>query len=294
MINIKKINAAILYNGISSLAYQNNKREAMLAIILKIVINGEKIAFTPASISNLDAAIASNDMASDAIIRKARTGLRYLLIFVVWIILSLQIILPTNASATDFGTQGSSFKVIEEPFIQMMKNRMEKVDMEAEKEKIQKRAKHKVENPTPVKGIAPATKGRIFYFDPSYTLDKDVVLPCGKILHKAGATANPLEHIDLNRRMFFVDGKNHEQVEWLREQLKTPSPKIKNQIIEDRVILIRGSVFKLKDELGDDHGDKVYFDQAGELTTKFGIKASPAIVVQEGLALKIEEVEILR
>ena len=57
MINIKKINAAILYNGISSLAYQNNKREAMLAIILKIVINGEKIAFTPASISNLDAAI---------------------------------------------------------------------------------------------------------------------------------------------------------------------------------------------------------------------------------------------
>ena len=50
MINIKKINAAILYNGISSLAYQNNKREAMLAIILKIVINGEKIAFTPAGV----------------------------------------------------------------------------------------------------------------------------------------------------------------------------------------------------------------------------------------------------
>ena len=47
------------------------------------------------------------------------------------------VLLPISASATDFGTQGASFKVIEEPFIQMMKKRMEKVDIEAEKEKIQ-------------------------------------------------------------------------------------------------------------------------------------------------------------
>jgi hypothetical protein len=58
---------------------------------------------------------------------------------------------------------------------------------------------------------------------------------------------------------------------------------------EDRVILIGGSVFKLKEELSDTHADKVYFDQSGELITKFGIKASPAIVVQEGLQIKIEE-----
>ena len=65
---------------------------------------------------------------------------------------------------------------------------------------------------------------------------------------------------------------------------------INNQIIEDRVILVGGSVFKLKEELGETHADKVYFDQGGELTIKFGIKASPAFVVQDGLALKIEEV----
>jgi conjugal transfer pilus assembly protein TraW len=208
------------------------------------------------------------------------------------ILLLVIALLPIKASATDFGTHGASFKITEEPFIQMMKNRMEKVDIESEKDKIQKRAKYKVENPTPVKGIQPATKDRTFYFDPSYTLDKDAALPCGKILHKAGTTVNPLEHMDLNRRMFFVDGRNQEQVDWLKEQLKTPSPKVKNQIIEDRVILIGGSVFKLKEELGETHADKVYFDQSGELTTKFGIKASPAVVVQEGLALKIEEIEV--
>ena len=62
--------------------------------------------------------------------------------------------------------------------------------------------------------------------------------------------------------------------------------------VEDRVILIGGSVFKIKEELGELHADKVYFDQAGELSFKFGIKASPAVVVQEGLALKIEESEV--
>lgn len=36
--------------------------------------------------------------------------------------------------------------------------------------------------------------------------------------------------------------------------------------------------------------NKVYFDQYGELVGKFGIKASPAVVVQDGLQLKIEEV----
>lgn len=209
------------------------------------------------------------------------------------IILAL-IIYSTVAFATDFGTHGTSFKITEEPFIQMMKNRMEKIDIESEKDKIQKRAKYKVENPDPVKGIKPATKDRTFYFDPSYTLEKDIVLPCGKILHQAGTKVNPLEHMDLNRRMFFIDGRNKDQIEWLKEQLETPSPTVKNQIIEDRVILVGGSVFKIKEELGETHADKVYFDQVGELSFKFGIKAGPAIAYQEGLQIKIEEVEILR
>lgn len=64
--------------------------------------------------------------------------------------------------------------------------------------------------------------------------------------------------------------------------------------IEDRVILVGGSHFKIKEELGREHEDKVYFDQNGELTSKFGIKASPAIVTQDGLILKIEEIKLIR
>lgn len=207
------------------------------------------------------------------------------------------------ASAADFGVIGQIFPVQEESFIAMLKKRLDSVDMEKEKEKIQAKAKEQIENPLPVSSITEATKDRVFYFDPSYTLDKDVVLPCGKILHKAGTKVNPLEHMDLNRRLFFIDGRKQGQVVWLKEQLDTnvltqeqrelhvQREQIEQQV-EDRIILVGGSVFRLKEMLENDHEDKVYFDQAGELTKKFGIKAVPAVVEQEGLMLKIKEINI--
>jgi len=36
----------------------------------------------------------------------------------------------------------------------------------------------------------------------------------------------------------------------------------------------------------------VYFDQHGELTTKFAIKHSPAIAEQEGLKIRINEINL--
>jgi len=114
-------------------------------------------------------------------------------------------------------------------------------------------------------------------------------------LHKAGTKVNPLEYMDLNRRLFFIDGRKESQVEWLKEQLNNPLPE-KKEPVEDRIILIGGSVFKVKDELAktQEHKvfDTVFFDQHGELTTKFGIKASPAIAAQEGLKIRIDEVNL--
>ena len=205
-------------------------------------------------------------------------------------IMMLLLFISQNCYATDFGTVGQTFKLVEESFIAMLKKRMESVDIEKEQKKIEAKAKERVENPIPVSGVSPATKDRVFYFDPTYVLEKDVVLPCGKVLHKAGTRVNPLSHMDFNRRLFFIDAREKEQIAWLKQQLNNQLPKEKDkEQVEDRVILVGGSVFKLKDELGELHEDKVYFDQAGELTNKFGIKASPAVLVQQGLKLKIEE-----
>lgn len=209
------------------------------------------------------------------------------------VIIAFVTISNINAYAKDFGTRGHAYKIAEQSFLEMIDQRLQKVDMEKEQAKMTTITKDRVENPNPVYGIKPATKHRIFSYDPTYTLDQDAVLPCGKILHKAGTTVNPLEHMDLNRRMFFIDARYQNQIKWLKTQLANPVT-IAKQIepVEDRIILIGGSPFKLKEEIGEQHKNKVYFDQHGELTTRFNIKASPAVVMQDGLKLKIEEVKL--
>ena len=193
--------------------------------------------------------------------------------------------------AVDLGKVGNTFRIEEEAFIAMMKRKLEEVDMEKERKKIEKMARDKIDSPTPVKGISAATEERTFYFDPTYILDKDVVLPNGTILHKAGTKVNPLEHMNLNRRLFFVDSRQQEQVQWLKEQLNNPLADQK-ELVEDRIILVGGSVFKLKEELNQKHAEKVFFDQHGELITKFTIKHSPAIAYQEGFKLRIDEINL--
>lgn len=206
-------------------------------------------------------------------------------------VLTSVILICESVFAADLGKMGQTFKIMEEPFVEMMKRKLESVDMEKEKKKMQELARDRVENPVPVFGISEATEDRTFYFDPTYTLDQDAVLPCGKILHRAGTKVNPLEHLDLNRRMFFVDSRDARQVKWLQQQLQAPLFE-QETLVEDRIILVGGSPFKIKEELFKTGEVEVYFDQSGELTTKFAIKHSPAVAVQEGLKIRIDEIKL--
>ncbi|WP_375326305.1 hypothetical protein [Candidatus Tisiphia endosymbiont of Nemotelus uliginosus] len=56
--------------------------------------------------------------------------------------------------------------------------------------------------------------------------------------------------------------------------------------VENKIILIAGKPLELERMLK----YKIYFDQFGTLTSKFGIKFAPAIVEQESRALKIVEI----
>lgn len=201
--------------------------------------------------------------------------------------------------AIDLGKRAASFAIKEEGFVSMMIRKLKTLDLEKENEKMQKLAQERVENPTPVTGIKPATESREFLWDPTYTLDEDAVLPCGKILHKAGTRVNPLDYMSLDRRLWFIDGRERSQIEWLKEHLSQNKKDDANQMaegsvvkIEDRVILVGGSVFDLQDELVGVFDKEIYFDQSGELTTKFGIKASPAVAQAEGKMLKVVEVAV--
>lgn len=188
--------------------------------------------------------------------------------------------------AKDFGQYGSVFVIKEEGFIAMIQRKLQQVDIEYHNRQMLEIAKERVTNPLPVIAISRAVKVREFYYDPTYILAEDIVLPCGKILYKAGVRVNPLDHMDLSRRLIFVDGRDQLQVTWLKEQILDKSTIDRDNKIEDRIILVGGKILDLQEELG----TLLYFDQAGELTSKFGIKFVPAIVEQEGKSLKVTEI----
>jgi conjugal transfer pilus assembly protein TraW len=203
----------------------------------------------------------------------------YLLLITAFYLLSLSM----DACARDLGKYGQSFTIAEKPFIQMLKSKLEQIDVQKEQKKMQEQARESAENPKPVSGIFAAREDRTWLHDPSFTLEQDAILPDGKVIHKAGTKVNPLDHMNLNRRLFFIDAREDIQIDWLKEQLADLA---KEEELENRIILFAGSPLKLKEELRED----VYFDQSGELSRKFGIKASPALLVQEGNQLKIMEV----
>jgi len=196
-------------------------------------------------------------------------------------------ILSNSVSAKDFGNRGGNYPVAEESILLSLQRKLGALDLKKEEERMRKVAEERVKNPAPVSGIVPAKETREFWHDPTYILTEDAVLPCGRVLYKAGTAVNPLDYMDLGRRLFFVDGREKKQVEWLKSRLLPDSSSGENKI-EDRIILVGGSPVELQDKLG----FEVYFDQAGELTTRFGIKGSPALAEQDGKKLKIVEVAL--
>ncbi len=182
--------------------------------------------------------------------------------------------------AKDFGKVGTSFEIKEEGFLTMIYRKLKAVDVEKEQKKMQELARKKIEEPDPVEGIVKAQKNRNFMYDPTYILPDNVYLPDGNLLYFAGTKINPLDYVSLEKKLIFIDGRDREQVKWFKRQIDQEYINEK-----DKLILIGGRPFDLEKELE----RLIYFDQHGFLTSKFEIKAVPALVMQKGKFLKIEE-----
>jgi len=189
--------------------------------------------------------------------------------------------------AKDFGNRGANYPVAEESILLMIQRKLGALDLKKEEERMRSIAEERVRNPIPVSGIMPAKETREFWHDPTYILTEDALLPCGRVLYKAGTRVNPLDYMNLDRRLFFIDGREEKQLEWLKDQL-LPGSSSGAKKIENRIILVGGSPPEVQDKLG----FEVYFDQGGELTTRFGIRGSPAVAEQAGKNLKIVEVAV--
>lgn len=181
-----------------------------------------------------------------------------------------------SLSAVDLGVKGHTFSIAELDLIEYLREKLENTtpdEIESLNAAFKKKCCETIETPPPL-NIPYATKYRVFTFDPTITVRTDVLTDEGKILVPKGTRYNPLErNHTLNNSILFIDGTNNKHIEWARE-------------MEGTWVLTKGSPIKLENR---EHRP-VYFDQGGVIIKKLGIKAIPAMVSQEKVLLKVEEI----
>ena len=190
-----------------------------------------------------------------------------------------------GAQATNLGTIGPTYPVAEKNLLDVIMARLHAKEASGElkrhEQEARDRAAYAVNNPRPVDGLRRARAARTFYFDPSFTLQSNVVDSTGAVLFPAGTRKNPLEVVSLSKHLLFFDARDPGQVARARELIEHYQGKVKP-------ILVGGSYLDLMKRWN----KPVFYDQDGTLVRKFGIAAVPAIVSQEGQRLRIDEVPV--
>ena len=181
-----------------------------------------------------------------------------------------------SVQAKDFGTVGHIYEIKEQDLIEYIKSKLQKVDLEALQEEMREKVRSSVERPKAVPDITNAQEDKNWYFDPTYVLKEDLKDHEGVLIYPKGTIINPLEKTRLSKALIFINGDEELQVKYaLKESLDK----------QVKIVLTKGSPLELQKK----HKIWIYFDQFGFLTTKLGIKHVPAVVNQEGLRLKIQE-----
>jgi len=181
----------------------------------------------------------------------------------------------------DFGVVGTTFEIIEEDLLEVIENKLKKLNedgsLQNHQEKIALETQEKIKRPKPVAGINHTTKPRSFTYDPSITVPYDLKDHQGKVFHAKGTKVNPLDYKSLSKPLLFIDGDDQSQVDWAIGQ----EP-------HALIILTNGSPFELMEKLD----RPIYFDQEGVLTKKLGILQVPAKVTMQEKHLLIEELKL--
>jgi conjugal transfer pilus assembly protein TraW len=187
-----------------------------------------------------------------------------------------------KAGAVDLGTIGPTYEIGEPHLLAFIEQRLREKERSGELQRLAEAARARsidtVRQPPPVEGLRTTERPRTFYVDPTFTLDRNITDPQGRLMFAAGTRKNPLEVVSLSRHLLFFDARDPRQVKHARELSGRYAGRVKP-------ILTGGSYLDLMKAWR----VPVYYDQSGTLTRRFGIRQVPALVSQDGLRLRIDE-----
>lgn len=189
--------------------------------------------------------------------------------------------LPSHAE--ELGQIGPVYPIGEESALDTILNRLKEKERTGELKRIQqeaiKRSVASAKNPKPVDGLTTVHERSQRLIDPTVTYNRAVTTDDGQIVVPAGSKINPLLVTSLSKRLVFFDGRDRAQAEAVRKMVAKAGPKVKP-------ILVAGSWF----DTSKAWKTQVYYDQQGKLSQRFGIKAVPSVISQQGAMLLVEEV----
>lgn len=196
---------------------------------------------------------------------------------------ALALIVAAQASARDYGQQGTVWPVIEPDLLQQIHARLQHLEATGEttrhNEELKRRTIARVNRPEPVAGITSASETRVWRFDPTITVERNIADDKGRVIIAAGTRVNPLDTVPLRQALVFLDGDDPAQLAWAAQRYGATRAKL---------ILVRGAPLELMKA----RQRRFYFDQGGSLVKHFGIRAVPATVEQQGRVLVITEAPI--
>lgn len=186
----------------------------------------------------------------------------------------------------DLGTHGEIRHIEEKDPIEEIKEKLrllqERGELHRHNQDLQQKTQAIVERPKPVLGITRASKKRIFLYDPTYIVKDDIVDHQGNVIHSKGERVNPLKTVKLSQDLIFFDGDDEEQLTFVKTKIQDNKDKAL------KLILVKGAPIELSKELN----QTISFDQGGVLVKRLSIRHVPAIVTQEKLNLRIEEIAL--
>lgn len=205
-------------------------------------------------------------------------------IVLIFIFICTVFCITNLAYAKNLGVWGSLFPIEEQDIREFIYQRLNEMEQNGEmtflNKKFAENVKEHTLRPTPVAGLATTKESKIFYYDPTYILTRNIEDHERNVIAKKGTVINPLDTITLHGVMFFLDADDKKQIKWALENAK------KHDYV--KYILVKGNI----KEAGKKLNDRIYFDQYGSISHKLGIHHIPCIVKQEGKKLQVQEFAI--
>ena len=115
-----------------------------------------------------------------------------------------------DKAAGDLGKWGQTVTIAERDFVEEMKSRLAGIDWEAKKEQAVAnywKKQHFLE-------LDKAKKGKVFYLDATYQVEKDFILPDGKVVARAGQKIDMFKIMPPTFMLVVFDAADPQQLEW--------------------------------------------------------------------------------